>query len=245
MMKSNHPYAGWWSRKVKDKRVFVLSLGGSLIVPKDVDTEFLYAFVSCVRRFVRKENMRFVIVTGGGSIARTYQQAYRRSRGNQRAEEDWIGIAATQLNAQLLKSLFEDDCPYPIITNPQDDPLYDDAPVVVSGGWKPGCSTDYDALILAERYHVDTVLNFSNIRQVYTADPAKDPNAKPLSRMTWQEFLAITGRKWKPGSHFPLDPIAAQYAASVHIRVIIAHGGDMDIVSALIRGEPCTGTTIE
>jgi uridylate kinase len=32
--------------------------------------------------------------------------------------QDWIGIAATRLNGELLRGVFRDKCPHPVVTDP-------------------------------------------------------------------------------------------------------------------------------
>jgi uridylate kinase len=46
-------------------KLFVLSLGGSIIIPDDIDTKFLKQFRAAILKQIKKGN-RFVIVTGGG-----------------------------------------------------------------------------------------------------------------------------------------------------------------------------------
>jgi uridylate kinase len=53
-------------------------------------------------------------------------------------------------------------CNQDVVTNPMEvAPLT--GRVMVAAGWKPGFSTDYDAVLLAERFKADAVLNLSNI----------------------------------------------------------------------------------
>ena len=55
-------------------KLFVVSLGGSLIVPDQIDYNFLKNFKKFILSRVKK-NERFILITGGGSSARIYQQA--------------------------------------------------------------------------------------------------------------------------------------------------------------------------
>ena len=55
------------------KELVVISLGGSLIVPEKVDVKFLKEFKKIILKNTKKH--KFVIVCGGGSIARKYIQA--------------------------------------------------------------------------------------------------------------------------------------------------------------------------
>jgi uridylate kinase len=53
---------------------FVISLGGSLIVPNEINIKFLKLFKNIINEKVR-ENKKFIIIVGGGKTARNYQKA--------------------------------------------------------------------------------------------------------------------------------------------------------------------------
>ena len=58
--------------------VTVISLGGSIIAPRGVDTGFLKAFARLVESYLEADETRkLIIVCGGGSLARDYQAALR------------------------------------------------------------------------------------------------------------------------------------------------------------------------
>ena len=134
--------------------ITVISLGGSIIPPDDVDERFLKDFVALVRRLLEEDpERRFIFVAGGGGPARAYQKAYRNISGGGRDEEaDWIGVMATRLNAQLIRAVMGEWCSQEVVTNPtRAEPLT--GRVLVAAGWKPGFSSDNDAVLLAERFH--------------------------------------------------------------------------------------------
>ncbi len=223
--------------------VTVLSVGGSIISPDAVDTKLVVGLRDTLMPFINA-GRRFVLVTGGGAPARTYQQAYREIAGDtDSAEQDWIGISATRLNAQLLHGVFRAVCRDPVVTDPTADIAFD-GPVLIGAGWKPGFSTDYDAVLLAERFGADTVINLSNIEKVYTADPRTDPAATPLDAVSWTEFRELVGDDWVPGSNLPFDPVATRHAAQIGLRVIAAGGRDTENLRRILAGEPFHGTTI-
>jgi uridylate kinase len=223
--------------------VTVLSVGGSIISPDDVDTRLVSSLRDTLMPFV-EEGRRFILVTGGGAPARRYQRAYRDISGETDSEaQDWIGVAATRLNAQLLRGVFAAVCPDPIVTDPTAEIPFEGR-VLVGAGWKPGFSTDYDAVLLAERFGADTVINLSNIEKVYTADPRIDADAIPLDRVSWGEFRRLVGEDWVPGSNLPFDPIATRYATKIGLRVIAAGGKNMENLSRILAGEDFVGTTI-
>ncbi|AEF86672.1 putative uridylate kinase [Treponema primitia ZAS-2] len=225
--------------------VTVISLGGSIVAPEGVDQAFLKDFVSLIRELLEKEaDRRFIFVVGGGGPARIWQRAYREiSGGGTDGEADWIGVMATRLNAQLIRALMGQWCSQDVVTDPTKAEAMT-GKVLVAAGWKPGFSSDYDAVLLAERFHADSVLNLSNIEQVYTDDPKKNPQAKPINTISWPDFRALVGEEWVPGKNVPFDPIASREAAKIGLKVICAAGRDLENLKKILRGEAFLGTTI-
>lgn len=223
----------------------VISLGGSIIVPDKVDSNFLLAFRAALLEYLeRKPDSRLILVCGGGGPAREYQRAYRAVIPEADADVlDWIGIAATRLNAELLKQLFRDFCLEQVITDPTAVSVFPGR-ILVAAGWKPGFSTDYDAVLLAERFQADTLLNLSNITKVYTGDPKVDPKAEPLDRVDWKDFQKLVGSTWKPGINVPFDPVATERAAQIKLRVIVAGGRNIDNLKKILYDQEFEGTVI-
>ncbi len=223
----------------------VISLGGSIISPEGVDTVFVRGFRDLILRWLaRSPGRRAVIVTGGGAPARVYQKAYREIEENPDDElQDWIGVAATRLNGSLIRAVFRDVCADPVVTDPTAETEFRGR-VLVAAGWKPGFSSDFDAVMLAERFGASTVLNLSNIPQVYTADPKLDPSAEPIGSMSWTVFRALVGDKWVPGKNVPFDPIAARKGEEIGLTVVIASGRDIDNTEAILENGRFTGTVI-
>ncbi len=223
----------------------VISLGGSIIVPDKVDSNFLLAFRAAILEYLEgKTDSRLIIVCGGGAPAREYQRAYRAVIPEADADVlDWIGIAATRLNAELLKRLFRELCLEQVITDPTAVSVFPGR-ILVAAGWKPGFSTDNDAVLLAERFQADTLLNLSNIVKVYTADPKSDPDAKPLDSVSWKEFQKLVGDTWSPGINVPFDPVATEKAARLKLRVIVAGGRNIDNLKNILYDRKFEGTVI-
>ncbi|MDR2951905.1 MAG: UMP kinase [Treponema sp.] len=227
--------------------ITVISLGGSIVAPDGVDIRFLKDFVGIIRSFIEDDpNRRFIFVVGGGGPARHWQNAYKEiSGGGFKSEEaDWIGITATRLNAQLVKAVMGEWCAQEVITDPSHvDPLT--GRVLVAAGWKPGFSTDYDAVLLAERFQADAVINLSNIEKVYTADPKTDANAKPIDVISWADFRSLVGDDWVPGKNVPFDPVASRHAAKIGLKVICAAGKNLENLKKILKGEDFIGTVIK
>lgn len=227
------------------ENIKVISLGGSIIAPDGVDTGFLKDFKKMILNYLEADSRRrLIFVTGGGGPARAWQQAYRAVADPPEDDaQDWIGVAATRLNAYLIKGIFGDLCRDDVVTDPT-GALSFTGRVLVAAGWKPGFSSDYDAVLLAERLGADTVVNLSNIAKVYSADPKVDPQAKPFDKMTLAELQALVGEEWVPGKNVPFDPIATKKARELGLSIIIAAGRDIENLAALLEGREFDGTWV-
>ncbi len=226
--------------------VTVISLGGSIIAPNSVDTAFLKAFSKELKQYLSEDASRKVIlVCGGGAPARIYQQAAREINPNVDSSLlDWIGIRATHLNGQLVRTLFFDECSDNLVIDPTSEDIKFNGQVLVAGGWKPGFSSDNDAVLLAQRFGGKLIINLSNIEKVYTDDPRKNPDAKPIDTISWDDFRKIVGEEWVPGKNTPFDPVASKKAAQMGITVVCSKGTDIRNTMAILRGKPFVGTTI-
>lgn len=229
----------------------VLSVGGSIVVPEKPDTDFLCKFIAMIRNWLNEDSQRrLILVVGGGGPARIYQNVYREivsasdGASSDSSEADWIGIMATRLNAQLLKAALGDLCPQEVVYNPTTVDEFNGR-ILVAAGWKPGFSTDNDAVLLAERFNADTVVNLSNIEKVYTDDPRKNPDAKPIDSISWAEFRKMVGDDWTPGKNTPFDPIASKKAQDLNLTVICAAGKNIENIRSILDGKQFEGTEIK
>ncbi len=228
-------------------KMFVVSLGGSIVVPRGVDTVFVQTFRDFIMKKVA-DGYRFVLVVGGGSTCREYIAAAEEIDHTMTDEDkDWIGIHATRLNAHLLRTVFRAVAHPRVNDNPHDFAEFRDCkePVVVASGWRPGFSTDFDAVVLGHNLGARTVINLSNIDYVYDKDPHKHHDAKKIERMTWSEYRALIGGAWAPGMHAPFDPIASQFAAEHGMRVAIINGDNLVHFTAYMEQQPWKGTVID
>lgn len=225
------------------KTPVIISLGGSLIVPKTgIDAAFLRRFRTFIAKRVAKGG-RFVLICGGGSTARAYQKAAKAVGHLSREDVDWIGIHSTRLNAHLLRTVFRKLAHATVVKNPMAPPSFRE-PVLIAAGWKPGWSTDYCATLLASSLGATTVMNLSDIDRVYSADPRKDPKAKPLEYIGWKAFRRLVGNRWDPGANVPFDPVAAKMAERIGLEVKMVNGRDLDAIGKALDGKPFKGTVI-
>lgn len=218
----------------------VLSLGGSLVAPNGVDVSFVKRFCA----FLKKQTgYRFVIVIGGGKPARVYQDAARALGVKSNSDLDWVGIRATYLNAELVRSHLGKLAHNAVVTDPTKS-LSTKKQFVIACGWKPGRSTDYVAVELAKTLGATRVINLSNVACVCDKDPKQHDGAKCLSHLTWREYLNLVGRKWTPGMNSPFDPVAAKAAQTGKLAVFIADGSNLANLKKILNGKPFAGTLI-
>src|SRR3989339_886212 len=210
-----------------DKEIFVISLGGSLIVPKTgIDWSFLKKFKELLITQI-KNGKRFVIVTGGGNTARIYQEAASRAALLTDDDRDWIGVHSTRLNAHLIKTIFRRYAHPRVNKNPRTKEdlkkhFTHNEGIMVAAGWRPGWSTDYVATVLAERLDAEKLINTN-----------------------WKFFRKVVGNKWDPGLNSPFDPIASKHAEKLGLKVIIVNGKKLGNLKNVLEGKKYQGTTIE
>jgi len=225
---------------------FVLSLGGSLVVPNGgIDVEFLAGLNIFIRDQITVKKRRFFITVGGGATTRQYQEAARLVRKENIGENDldWLGLHATRLNAQLVRTIFMDIAD-PRVIKHYEVILKIDRPIAIAAGWKPGWSTDYCAVTLCQDYNIKTVINMTNIDKVYTKDPREFPDAKPIDEIKWSEYRKIIPEKWSPGMNTPFDPIASKLAEENGVTVKILNGKNLENLGLALDNKPFIGSVI-
>lgn len=219
----------------------VISLGGSIIAPHRIDTEFLKGFRKLLLKFM-KNGKRFIIICGGGKTAREYQAAASQVVKLTNEDLDWLGIHSTRLNAHLMRTILWDIAHQKVVRNPTEKVVFKEN-VLIAAGWKPGWSTDYDAVLLAKNYNVKTIVNITNVDHVYDKNPSKYRDAKPLKEIRWKGFRKLVGNKWDPGLNTPFDPVASREAEKNGIRVVIM-GKSLKNLEDFLSGKDFEGTVI-
>jgi len=226
-----------------EEEIIIISLGGSLIVPEEVDSEFLKEFRKIILKYIEK-GKKFIIITGGGKVCRKYQKAASEVTELNEEDLDWLGIHTTRLNAHLVRTIFRDVAHPRVVKNPTEKEPFEES-VLVAAGWKPGCSTDYDAVLLAKTYGVKKVINLTNIEYVYDKDPKKFDDAQKIEKISWADFRKIVGDEWDPGLNLPFDPVASRESQKLDLEVAIMKGTDLDNFESYIEGKGFKGTIIK
>jgi len=223
-------------------KTFIISLGGSIIVPEKININFLKKFRSLILSFVKKGH-RFIIITGGGKINREYNKAARKITKIKDRDLDLIGIAATRMNAELIRSIFSDYAFERVVYNPTEK-IRTNKKIIIGSGWLPGCSSDKDAVLLAEQFKAKEVINLFDKDYVYSQDPDKFKDARPIKKLSWPDYLKIVGTKWSPRLSTPFDPIASKLAKKLGLKVIILKGTNLENLKKCLQGKDFKGTVI-
>jgi uridylate kinase len=228
--------------KTKNEKLVIVSLGGSLIVPEEIDVSWLKEFKKLIEAKM-EEGFRFILIAGGGKTARKYQNAAKEIIDIENEDVDWLGIHATHLNAHLIRTIFRKYAHPEIVFDPNAKVDFKER-ILVAAGFKPGCSTDYDAVLLANNFSVKKLVNLSNIDYVCDKDPNKHKDAKTIKEIKWGDFRKIVGDKWDPGLNAPFDPIASKEASERGLEVAIMNGKNLENFEKYLNGKEFIGTVI-
>ena len=184
----------------KYKRV-LLKLSGEALMNGSKDGIIDFDFVDTIAKQIKRcteEGVSFGIVIGGGNIWRGEGKRINRTRA------DHMGMLATVINSLAVQSVLEENgvetrtmtalqmhqIAEPYIRNRAVSHMDKGRVVIIGcGSGNPYFSTDTAAVLRAAEIGAEIVLFAKNIDGVYTADPKKDPNAKKLDSITYDEII--------------------------------------------------------
>jgi uridylate kinase len=224
------------------EEIIIISLGGSMIIPDAIDIDFLKEFKSLILKHV-KDGRKFVIICGGGKLARRYQAAAKELSTPSDIDLDWIGIASLRLNAELMRVVFGENAHHEVIDDLSSNFTFE-KPIVIGSADKPERSSDWDAVEAAKSVGAKKIINLSNIDHVYDSDPKKNPNAKKLESISWIDYRNIIPKEWTSGLNSPFDPVASELAQKESMEVVIMNGKPIDNLVKYLNGEKFQGTVI-
>ena len=159
----------------------MISLGGSRIVPDEVDTAFLTRFKKMVESH---PSVKFVVVTGGGSTARKYISGLRKL-GKKTREQSESGIGITRFHSNFMMRFFGERANEKLpMTMKKVANLLKGNQVVFCGAlrWRSGNTSDGTAAGLAG-YLGCPFINLTNVKGLYDKDPKKK-GAKFISKIS-------------------------------------------------------------
>ncbi len=222
-------------------KTVVMSVGGSIIVPDEVN----YKFIADFKKIISKVKAKVVVVIGGGKTARTYINGLRKLGANIKTQ-CLFGIALTRFHAKFLAEYFgvqaNEKVPHTIkeVKN-----LLKKNKVVFCGGlrYEPDQTSDSTAARIARELKAEFV-NMTNVKGLYDKDPRKFSNARFISRISFDDFYRMANRmKYVPGQHFVLDQHASKIIKDDKIRTIIL-GSNLKNFENYLNNKRFVGTII-
>ena len=225
------------------KKVIVLSLGGSLIIPDDVNSKYLKEFKKIILKNIKK--YKFVVVCGGGSLARKYINALKGIGINEKLQS-LAGISATRTNARFMSYFFNIDPEHGIPHTMRILKKYINKQDVVFCGaleYKPNQTSDSTAAEIARKLKTDFI-NLTDVSGLHDKNPKEFKDARFIPKISWSDFDKMVSKiKFKPGQHFVLDQSASKRIMKNKITTYIL-GKDMNQLDNLLNNKKFKGTII-
>lgn len=225
------------------KQTIVLSLGGSQIIPDEINYSYIKKFKETILQ--HKSEFNFIIVCGGGSLARKYINAIKKEKGN-KYHQSLAGISATRNNARFMYYFFGLEPKHGVPETIRTVKKYLKKEGIVFCGaleYKENQTSDSVAAILSKKFS-SKFINLTNVKGLYDKDPKKFKNAKFIKEISWEDFDKIVKKiNFKPGQHFVLDQEASQIIKKNKIPTIIIK--DIKELNNLLKNKKFEGTTIQ
>lgn len=189
------------------------------------------------------------IVVGGGNFLRG--AAFSQQSHIPRHTADYMGMLATVINGcALQESLEKLGQPTRVLSAIEVKAICEPfirrrclrhlelgrVTILAGGTGNPFFSTDTCAALRAAELGVDAIIKATKVDGVYTADPMKDPDAKMIESMTYQQVLE--------GQLKVIDPAAISLCAENEIEIIVLNIFKEGNITRALHGEH-VGTLIK
>jgi len=150
---------------------------------------------------VHSRGVQMSLVVGGGNILRGTSAS---RQGLDRVTADYMGMLATVINALAVQDILErkglntrvmtairmESVAEPYIRRRALRHMEKGRLVIFAGGTgNPYFSTDTAAVLRALEIEAEVILKGTNVEGIYTADPKRDPTARFIPELTFQEAL--------------------------------------------------------
>ena len=198
-------------------------------------------------RAVHQMGVSLALVIGGGNIVRGTTAS---QQGMDRVTADYMGMLATVINAMALQDLLErkgvetrvmtairmEALAEPYIRRRAMRHLEKGRIVIFAGGTgNPYFSTDTAAVLRAIEVEADVIIKATKVEGIYSADPAKNPDAEFLPRLS---FMDVMTRELGV-----MDAAAISLCKENELPIVVLNIQRTGAVGAAIRGE-AVGTLV-
>ena len=220
----------------------VLRIGGS-VVASPVNTELMRKYAEIVRT-LKEQGHEVAVVVGGGSLAREFIAIAKKLGLDEPAQDD-IAISVSRLFAQLLlMKLGEMSGRKVALTLDDAAKCLSEGKIIVTGGLKPGITTDAVAALVAERINADLLVKGTDQDGVYNKDPRKHADAVKLDHLSFDDLSNVfSENKHKAGIHQIVDPEAVKILKRERMKLVVVNGFEPANILAAVNGES-VGTVV-
>jgi len=227
------------------KKIIVISLGGSLIIPHKININLLKDFKKTLIK--NSKNSKFIIVCGGGQTARDYIKGLDNEKIKRKEIlQSYLGIASTRLNARFMTYFFGEEANEGIpMDMKQIKGLLKKNKFIFCGAlrYAPNQTSDSTAAKLA-KYFKTEFINLTNVKGLFDKNPKKFRSVKFIPEISHKDFLNMTKKvEFKPGQHFALDQTAAKVIKKYNITTYIL-GQDFKNLDKVLNNKHFIGTMI-
>lgn len=222
----------------------VLKIGGHLISSfNSIDHTMVMKYAELLRETYDRRS-KWVIVVGGGEIARRYVDAMRALNADE-VMCDEVAIMITKANAKLFVAALGDLAEQKIPSSTEElRELVGHGRIIVMGGIQPGQSTIAVAALAASTIKADRLIVATDVEGIYTSDPKIDPSARLLKQVSIPMLKEIVAKLPQTAGKYPLiDNLAISIIERSRIPCIYVNGKSIDVVRRAIMGED-VGTLI-
>jgi len=226
------------------KEVIVISLGGSMLIPEKINTEYLEEFKKIL--FKNKKRYKFVVVCGGGKTARNYIKGLEGVDERKQYFQSLLGISATRMNARFMTYFFGKDANQGIPHDMKEvKGMLKRNDFVFCGAlrYAKNETSDGTAAKLAHYFNSEFI-NLTNVKGLHGKNPKKFHSAKFIPDISHKQFLKMARKiGFTPGQHFVLDQTAAKIIKEFNIITYIL-GPDLKNLDNVLNDKHFIGTII-
>ena len=222
-------------------QTIVISIGGSVLFPENIDELYFEKLTKLFKKLSAK--YKIYLIVGGGKTARKYIKL-GRTLGLNEIKLDEIGIEITRINAEILTNLIDKSNKKIPISTDQAKKMTNE--IIIMGGTTPGHSTDMVGAEIAKKTHASKFIVATNVDGVYDKDPNEFLDAKKYNEITIDKLIKKYGTKWEiAGKNMIIDGPALKIIKKGKIPTFVLNGKNLDELEKAITNQKFNGTVIK
>ena len=235
--------------EIKYKRILLKLSGESFCTPGGfgIEGEPIGSIADRIARLC-KLGPQVAIVVGGGNFLRG--ATFSQNSHIPRTTADYMGMLATVMNAAALQETLEGyGQPTRVLSAIEVAAICEPfvrrrcirhlekgrVTILAGGTGNPFFSTDTCAALRASEIGADLMIKATKVDGVYTDDPKKNPDAKLIEHISYQEVLSKNLKV--------MDPAAVSLCRESHIPIVVLNIFGKGNIERVLRGEH-VGTVI-